>query len=93
MALYGWRGTAFDSPILTINPQYNISIVTDIAYQFGDYVFLISHVRLDKTKDGKETGQSLVVPREFVEDIFEVTEDELAEFMREKYEVEEIERI
>ena len=88
MSLYSWRGEAFDSPISTISPKSRISIVADVQYErcFQNYDYKISHVQMYKLDgDGKETGRSMVIPYDFIEEIFEITPEELSEFMEKEF--------
>lgn len=96
MAFYAWRGEAFDSPILTISPKNMISIVADVHYDrcFQNYDFKVVHVRIEKLDEkGKDTGKQLTVSFDFIEEIFEITPEELSNFMAKKYREDKLEAI
>jgi hypothetical protein len=88
MAEYAWHGTAFESPFCTLDSSYRVSIICDIQWNAynntHDVVF--EGVRIEN-----KSGRHMYYPNEFVESELETSLDDLAEWIRPKFEEHKLE--
>lgn len=83
MAEYAWHGTALESPFVTIESNFRVSVLCDVQWDSykNSYNVLIEGVRLEKV-----SGKHLFIPHDFIEDMLEASLEDLAEWIKPKFE-------
>lgn len=93
MSLYIFDSVIANTPLRSFRADDRVTIACKVSFLPGanEYDFNVTHVRVEKRANGALTGRFLVVPTDYIEDIFKTDPVKLGDFMEEKYKSKELE--